>query len=399
MYIFAEPVTEEQVAEVQSLNDAKIQKFERNVLGLTRGDGSEADDTQEDDPNWENIQADVQEAMDKDELSVDDPGQGQEAIGDGAEEIESAPDRPEVFDQGSLYTSNSAACADFDVTAASAGSEEEDGDSEDDEETNGQEEREEEEEEENENEEDKNEDGEVENSGYREELEELLEDKTVIKANGVVEAKSEVGGDGAERTDIAPSGNSEIEVHDDVDLLTQLRNENDTPSDTFGQTSVDEAIESTDSKDDTSALPGANTSGIPEEEGQEEFQIQADQRYLDSIDQEAAQANSAEDILAMTITLRNKVNGQFVLRPEKMTAADEWSIEYSISEVPEQTRARALYEACQKRRSKQMEGDLALEDEEFISGYIRKLRELSAKGRVWRKEQDKRDTERPVEVL
>lgn len=385
------------MAEVQSHNDAKIQEFERNVLGLTHGDGSEADVTQEEDSKWENIQADVQEAMDKDELSVDDPGQGQEAIDDGAEEIESAPDRPEVFEQGPLYASKNAACADDDMTAASAGSEEEDGDREDDDEANGEEEREEEEE-------DENDDGEVENRGYQEDLEALLEEKASIKANDVGEAEREVGGDDAERTDIAPSGNSQVEVHDDVDLLTQLRNENDTPSETFRQVSVDEATESTDGKEDTSTLSDANTDGIPEEEGQQEFQIQADQRYLDSIDQEAAQANSAarssssEDILAMTITLRNKVNGQFVLRPEQMTAADEWSIEYSLSEVTEQPRARALYEACRRRRSKKME-QVVPENAEVINGYIQRLREMSAKGRAWRKEQDKRDTERPVEVL
>lgn len=402
MYIFAEPVTEEQVAEIQSHNNAKIQEFERTILGLTRGNGSEMAESQDNDSKWENIQADVQEAMDKDELSVDDPSDGQEAIDDGAENIESAPNRPEVFEQGPLYANKSAAGVDDDVTAASAGSEEEDGNSEDDDDVYGGEEREEEEEEE--EDEDANEDGEVENSRYQEGLEEILEDEEDIGANNVVEVEREVGGDEEEEKDIAPSGNNQVEVHDDVDLLTRGRNEHDTPSDTSRQESVDEAIESMDGKDDTSASPDLNTSGIPEE-GQHEFQTQADQRYLDSIDQEAAQADSAakcsssEDILAMTITLRNKVNSQFVLRPEKMTAADEWSIEYSLNEVPEQPRARALYEACRRRRSKKMDEQLVPGDTEVISGYIQRLREMSAKGRAWRKEQDKRDMERPVEVL
>ena len=173
------------------------------------------------------------------------------------------------------------------------------------------------------------------------------------------------------------------------------------------QESAGEATESTNSKDDTSISPDAKPSSIPDEEGQqEERQTQADQHFLDSIDQESVQTDttaessaSSRNILAMTLTIRNKVNGEYVLRPERMTAADEWSVEYSLSEVSEQPRARALYKACKMRRTKKMEASSVSEDAEVISDYIQKLRELSVKGRTWRKEQDKRDRKRPVQVL
>ena len=409
MYIFAEPVTEEQVAKIQSQNHEKIKEFERNILGLTRGMGSATDETQEDDSRWENIQADVEEAMDKDELSIDDPSQGQGAIDEHAEGTESAPDRPEVFDQGPLYTSKSPAGADDDVTAASAGSEEDDGGSEDDDDADvdGEEEREDEAEEEEEEgrDGDADEDGEVEKSRQQEGLEECLEDDADIKVNDAVKANCEVHGDSAEENHLAPSENHLVKVQIDANLLTGGHNEDGKTGATSRQGSAADATESRNGTDDISVWPNAKPSSIPDEEGQQEgHQIKADQSFLDSIDQEVAQTDNTaetcpENILAMTLTLRNKVNGEYVLRPEKMTAADEWSIEYSLIEVSEQPRARALYKACQKRRSKKMGASLVSEDADVVSDYVQRLREMSAKGRAWRKEQDKRDKKRPVQVL
>ena len=50
-------------------------------------------------------------------------------------------------------------------------------------------------------------------------------------------------------------------------------------------------------------------------------------------------------ILAMTLTLRNKVNGSYILRPENLTKDDDWSVEYTLSPVAEERRAWALYQA------------------------------------------------------
>ena len=378
------------MAEIQSQNNAKIQEFERKILGLTRGTASEIDDTQEeeDDSQWENIQADVQEAMDKDELSIDEASQGQEAIDEDAEGAEFATDRPEVFEQGPLYARKVPAGADDGVTTALAGRE-------DDEEVDSEEDHEGEEEEKDENT-DADEDGEIEENRYKEGLEEVLEDGVDFKANDATEGEREIGGDGAEANDIAPSENRPVEIQNDANLLMEQRDEVDMAGNRFENESADETTESMDGNDDSSIL---------DEEGQQEDQIEADQRFLDSIDQEVAQADktakpsTSKDILAMTLTLRNKVNGEYVLRPERMTSADEWSIEYTLNEVSEQSRARALYKACQTRRGKKAGTPLVAEDAEVVSDYIQRLRELSAKGRAWRKEQDKKDRKQPVHVL
>ena len=312
MYIFAEPVTEEQVEEIQSNNTAKIHEFERNILGLVRGKGSSKINSREDDSKWEDIRADVQEAMDKDELSMDESGQNEEANNEDLEGIGSAPDRPTVFEQDPLYNRKSPADAQDDVIVPPIEREGDDCDS---------------------------------DEVDREE-----------------EPRKEVGVDKGPDTD--------------------------------------EVTESLNAKDDTSSSPEAQPSDALNKDGQQEYQTQADQPFLDSIDQEAAKADidaesSSEDILAMTLTLRNKVNGEDVLRPESMTATDEWSVEYSLVEVPVPSRARALYKACQSRRSKKMEP----EDSDVVSGFVQKLRNLSANGRAWRKEQDQRDEKEPVQVL
>ena len=314
MYIFAEPVTEEQVEEIQSHNTAKIQEFERDILGLVRGKGSSKVNTREDDSKWENIRADVQEAMDKDELSMDESGQNEEANNEDLEGIRSAPDRQTVVEQDPMYNRKTPVDAHDELIILPSGSEGDDCDS------------------------------------------------------------------GLDEVDREEERRKEDEVVKGPD--------------------TDEVTEPLNTKDDTRSSPEAQPSDAVNKDSQEEYQTQADQPFLDSIDQEAAKADidaesSSEDILAMTLTLRNKVNGEDVLRPENMTAADEWSVEYSLVEVPVPSRARALYKACQSRRSKKMEP----EDSDVVSGYVQKLRNLSANGRAWRKEQDQRDEKEPVQVL
>ena len=370
MYVFAEPVTEEQVAEIQSQNSAKIQEFERNILGLTPGNSSETDDAREVDPKWEKIQADVQKAMEKDELSDDGFGQGQEAIDEGAEVTEYTPTRPEVFEHGPLYATKSAADADGGAFAASAGNEEDA----DDTDGEGECENEEEEEEgEGEGEGNLNDNEEVEGSRRQEGPEELPEGETDINAIDIVEAERSVDGDGTDEKYPAKFQNT-------TNLSREEPNDDNTPGATFGQQSINDASEPKDDEQNSRVPPNPEPNAI----------AQADTIAISS---------PSQDILAMTLTIRNKVNGKDVLRPIKMTAADEWSIEYSLTEIPTQSKAMALYHACQMRRRKKMESSLIPDDAEEISAYIRNLRDLSRQGRRWRKQQDKMDRERPVQVL
>ncbi|KAJ9642919.1 hypothetical protein H2199_004441 [Coniosporium tulheliwenetii] len=80
-------------------------------------------------------------------------------------------------------------------------------------------------------------------------------------------------------------------------------------------------------------------------------------------------------LLAMSLTVRNKVNNQYVNRPSDLTATDEWDIEYSLSEIEDASRAWTVYEACKQRRAKQFVREEA-ERKPSMDFYREQLREL-----------------------
>ena len=384
MYIFAEPVTEEQVAEIQSANDAKIQDFERNILGLDRGEQFKSEEPQEDDGKWENIQADVQKEMDKDELSLGRPEE--DLVVEDTEDVDVTDLQDDgqiseiegVLEEGPLYANKRSAAIHDDAVTVAADSKDDDAIDEDD-------------------------------MGMAEEIpdneEEGVENvneagsEDSLAVNGDDEAREDAGSNSTETTqvsdqDTSPTSEDEANlIEDEVNIATDEKEEGN------GEPEADAVPLS--AKDVKKLAKAEYIPPIGEESS--DFQTEADQPFLDAIDEEllsAAEATNAKpDILAMTLTLRNKVNGQYTLRPERLTKDDRWSIEYSLIEVPTQQRARALYEACQTRRRKKMDAPLKAEDANVINMYIENLRKLSRKGRDWRKEQDSRNNERPVQVL
>ena len=374
MYIFAEPVTEEQVAEIQSQNDAEIQEFERDILGLTRGKDSDTDDAPEIDPKWEEIQSDVQKAMEEDELFEDGS-----RIDDGTEGTESNSNRPEVFKEGPLYARKSASGAGNGANAVSAEYEEDECENEEEEEDK-----------------EKQDDGDCNGNGngdnvesrWQEGPDEFLNDEVEINATDAFKAEQNVEGTGIEQNNVALSEDHPVEDQSITNVLGGEPNEDDTPS----------AISK---QQGTNAGPSTKVEG----EGQQEHQTRTGQPLPNPVDEEVVQADAAatlsgsKGVLAMTLTLRNKVNGEYVHRPETMSAADEWSVEYSLTDISEQKKARVLYDACQVRRRRKMEKQLVSDEQEVVPGFIQRLRALSQKGRNWRKKQDKMDEERPVQMV
>src|SRR5208282_6692112 len=96
------------------------------------------------------------------------------------------------------------------------------------------------------------------------------------------------------------------------------------------------------------------------------------------------------EVLAMTLTIRNKVNGEYVVRPTKMTSTDKWTVEYALAEV-NSSRARNLYERAKERRRKALSNEKDDKKNDWNSQYIENLRRLSQKGREWRRSQNEID--------
>lgn len=106
----------------------------------------------------------------------------------------------------------------------------------------------------------------------------------------------------------------------------------------------------------------------------------------------------ARDLLAMTLIIKNKMNGYYIERPTNFTAADKWTIEWQLTEL-NQPQAQKLYTACQKRRAKALAGRGEGESGVAANVYIRKLREISRQGREFRQREDQLDKELGIVVL
>ena len=379
MYIFAEPVTEEQVVEIQSQNRAKIEDFERKILGLKHEDDSDALDEQEDDGKWENIHASVQETMDMDELSMDDRRHIQESQDRDVEEFP-ADHGPTQEDSDPVYQDRDDVAVDQETLAGSPASIVneivEHGDAQHRNESRdgakaGKE-------------------GAVSDEGSDEENGKRFEDSPVMKDSD------------DQRMGL---GDSENLNSTNIQQPDSYQRPDDGDSFSPGEEAAKETINKiSDPKKREHTDKAAYSPPVPGEEPQEsEYESEADRPFLDSMDHESAKAGStvspSSDILAMTLMIRNKVNDHFIHRPVNLSAEDKWTVEYSLLEVPTQQKAKALYDACQARRKKKLEDAVVQDDAEVVNSYLEHLRNLSKKGRNWRERVDAEDSEKPVQVL
>ncbi|KAK1149905.1 hypothetical protein N8T08_003461 [Aspergillus melleus] len=105
-----------------------------------------------------------------------------------------------------------------------------------------------------------------------------------------------------------------------------------------------------------------------------------------------------KELLGLNLIIRNKVNGKFVARPERLTAEDEWVVEYGLNDMEDKA-ARLTYKACQIRRAKAINNKD--EDDGNIANkiYLQKLRDLTLRGRAFRKKEDEKDRNEGIVVL
>ncbi|CAK7267081.1 hypothetical protein SEPCBS119000_002356 [Sporothrix epigloea] len=124
---------------------------------------------------------------------------------------------------------------------------------------------------------------------------------------------------------------------------------------------------------------------------------------------------STQELLGLIVTVRNKVNGQYVTRPSTLSKLDMWTVEYAMEEIPDK-RAQGLYEMVKKRRKELLsreakEGGNAENDSSqggedkklsaksaFNREFMNKLYALSARGRRFRRSEDEAVRDKPVHV-
>ncbi|TKA77233.1 hypothetical protein B0A49_00774 [Cryomyces minteri] len=377
MYIFAEPVTEEEADQIQNSQKAKIQEFERDILGLHQPD-KDNDLDSEDRSGWEDIQAKVEEEMQNDEMSTRDGEEVETGIVKGNDrELDADSDGMQESDLSASMDAVESEQQDGEAAA----SVEEEGDEEEDNEEDGIEEDREKDEEDAESEV-----VEVEGSNQGEDAN---HEKVVTERNEEGDATAEVEGNEEFRTDEEANGAAEVtDAADAGSGAADDQSEADSPT-ADGRASAAEL----DPTATAQSSPPANDAYSDTDSG-------GDAVFLNEISAERAalDRDANRPLLAMTLTVRSRVNGKYVPMPTDLTSDDKWAVEYSLAEIPSATRAWALYTACQDRRKNKLEPE-ERDEENVVQDYYRtKMREMSEKGREWRRRQDERDREGRIVV-
>ncbi|KAI9802870.1 MAG: hypothetical protein M1833_001469 [Piccolia ochrophora] len=375
MYIFAEPVTAEEVESIQSTNKSKIEEFERKVLGLEQGDevpSAEVNDGA--DKGWEALQTKVEEEMDEDELFPDrsarhSGSEEEEEEGRGLRDSEDHLSQSEDSEesersQGSTQNQTAASLTkddsvDDDLEEAdkentTQGHIEEEGAEDkasEDLDLMGREAR---------GDSKKNDD-----EAYTQVKNEALDSS--VREQEDESAATQVGGEVPEEA----NGDANTQSLEDEPQQTESGSETQSEvSEVFSSADLGEEIDATSPNAEDSASDGDG-----------EFLNEVDQEQNETLEQ-----LESRSLLALTLTIRNKVNGEYVRRPEQLKQTDKWMVEYSLGEVTSASRAVGLYEACQTRRRN---GLAFTEEGEQASEHVRRLRELSLKGRRRRRDLDR----------
>lgn len=384
MYIFAEPVTEDQIRDIQSENDAEIAEYERRVMGIQQDIGAA---TQHDeDGRWADMQADVEEEMDKDEVSLS--SQDDQSV---ASE-EAKQDNPEVkdskaVDKGPLWKSARSEGSQDEPIVAVANEDDVEGEHEnEDQDVSEREEA----------------DSMEEEQGSREDPEEFLEDgvgadeeaseltaasKIFLDEDDMALGEELPTGSAKENTLGGHDSNTEVEYPSGAD---DAETEGERVSDTEDTFSISEQ-----SPEDDSSDLGEQSAAVTNKESIMATNVPSEKSAAAA----AADISHSQEVLAMTLTIRNKVNDRYIVRPENLSSRDTWIVEHAIAEVGDKSKAWKLYQASQARRAKALERDDDDDENKTVDWFIRNLRQMSDKGQRWRQEQDKLDRSRPKFIL
>ncbi len=339
MYIFAEPVEEKKIEQIQATNASKIEEFERQVLGI------ETEELTEDQKKaqWDELRAHVEQTMQQDEHEPD------RLVEDVEDDIDALTE-DELHEIQAIVTSNSL---------------------------------------------DEDNEGLVD-----EDLNETDEDMNTPANDDIVETDGVVGKDG---TELAPSNELEheneeanaAELASDIESNQAEEAEVQLADDVTEETSSAKATGASETKDQLSGGKSVDEEDFVDEHASQDVNSNGPQTMS------KGSRNKATEIMAMTLTIRNKINGKYVAQPDERNypPGAKWAVEYALAEIKDTSRAKALYRACKLRRQRIFEKIPDLASENFQNPFFQRIRDLSQEGRTWREEQKEIEAKLPVKTL
>ena len=385
MGIFAEPVTDDQIANIQASNAAKVEAFERNLR--LDGENKAAELLQENGGTETQLQADLGEISGNIELSNNKPS-GEDSLSStsGIAEISiphkasnfAAPNADETLFSEAALPSNSMAAeppemktlptetfsiASFDTVDGGEDVAVPDVDS--DRDLSG-------------NMDQKLPNVVQESSPFHTEVQDIPDsvlENSPLSATGLtgeIDVSDDVLRMESEEVELMPKdsislvGDGSFAVANQMALVT---------SDTYEMT-------------DHTTTP-ANVANAHTLDGSRQDQPDARAKETSSgpIGNESDVGSERKQVFGMAMTTRNIVDGKAVVRPSNLGRAQKWEIEYALEEIKDE-RVEALYQACQKRRKKALAD---ADGEEKVNYYTLRMRGLSKKGAEYRKERDMQD--------
>jgi len=356
MYIFAEPVTEEQMHEIQTNRREEIEEFERRVLGLQPKESPSADPTESSSSNIDGEQA----AEPTESSSFDnDPEQALSEANQHSITTKDTASTPADEDQGSVTSNGTVQMSTEDPHSTA-----------------------------------------VEASGG-DELVSIEQTEKNPAGHALTEAADMQGTATEAIATLVEREQSPAVKQTDVDTSDLI------PTDSVeSQSAAIEASSTLAGEDQIPSLEQSDSAAsedVPTEPAElhKTFAAAAGGMPIGANLKQKQDSESPEaevgELLGFILTVRNSVNGKHVIRPQRMNAEERWEVEYDLAEITDRSKQVSLYAACMKRRRKEM--DRHEKDNKAANYYLKKLKKLSSEGRAWREARDLEDRERPSVVV
>jgi hypothetical protein len=168
-----------------------------------------------------------------------------------------------------------------------------------------------------------------------------------------------------------------------------------------------EGVSEVDDHEGMSEVDDHDTVPAQESEGENEDSVDEESEDVsETMDSEIKEDESSKPLLGMTLSVRSKVNGQYVERPKHITKRHNWTIDYALSEMASATQAWREYNSVKGRRkssykkaNKIDKSDPDSSTANYNDQYIQMLRDMSMRGGKRRQKLDKAAAYRPTVVV